>query len=317
MGSGGLGTTKRSAWLILYKLDAGTGGFDSVLRFSFFLEQTPILDTPLIEIENVSVFREQTHILRGVSVRIPRKRHTAVLGPNGSGKSSLLKLLTRDFYPSVEAQGHQGTVLILGESDWEVSRLRRRMGIVTPALDYEFSSGRTGRMTVTEAVASGFTATRLKEFGPRVDQAMADAIAGAIETVKMSDLSGRTLSTLSTGERRRVMIARAIVHDPDIFVLDEPTNGLDMTARALFLEILDSITKQDAMTMVLVTHHIDEIPPAMNHVIMLDQGRVTFDGPKADGLTAPRISSLFRADVHVDARRDGWYRSEMVGLSQG
>ncbi|QEF98414.1 putative ABC transporter ATP-binding protein YlmA [Stieleria maiorica] len=269
------------------------------------------MDTPLIEIDDVSVFREQTQILREVSVRIPRKRHTAVLGPNGSGKSSLLKLLTRDFYPSVEKRGHQGTVRILGESEWEVSKLRRQMGIVTPALDYEFSFGRTGRMTVSEAVASGFTATRLKEFGPSVDHTMADAIDRAIETVQMSDLRHRTLDTLSTGERRRVMIARAIVHQPKIFVLDEPTNGLDMTARAMFLEILESITMQDAMTMVLVTHHLDEIPPAMNHVVLLDCGRIAFDGPKSEGLTATRISSLFRAHVDVDARADGWYRAEM------
>lgn len=271
-----------------------------------------MLDTPLIDIQDVSVFREQTQILRDISVCIPRKRHTAVLGPNGSGKSSLLKLLTRDFYPSVEAQGHQGTVHILGESEWEVSQLRRRMGIVTPALDYEFSIGRTGRMTVTEAVASGFTATRLKEFGPTLDSSMRDAIGRAIETVKMSDLSSRALSTLSTGERRRVMIARAIVHQPDIFVLDEPTGGLDMTARETFLEILDSLTRQDRMTIVLVTHHIDEIPPMMNHLVLLDEGRVVFDGPKSDGLTGSEISALFRIDVEVTQRPTGWFRSEIV-----
>lgn len=270
------------------------------------------MDTPLIEIENVTVFREQTLILDDVSLGIPRSRHTTILGPNGSGKSSLLKLLTRDFYPSVESSGHQGSVRILGQTDWEVGHLRRRMGIVTPSLDYEFASGRTGRMTVFDAVASGYTATRLKEFGPRVDQEMSVEIDHAIETVKMSHQAGRTLATLSTGERRRVMIARAIVHRPDIFVLDEPTNGLDMTARARFLEILESITDQSSMTMVLVTHHIDEIPPAMNHVVLLDGGRVAFDGAKADGITSDQISTLFRAAVQVTARDDGWYRSEMV-----
>ena len=187
------------------------------------------------------------------------------------------------------------------------------MGIVTPSLDYEFSSGRTGRMTVAEAIASGFTATQLKEFGPKLDASMKHSIDRAIETVKMGDQKTQTLCTLSTGERRRVMIARAIVHQPDIFVLDEPTNGLDMTARFRFLEILDSITKQDAMTMVLVTHHIDEIPPAMNHVVLLDQGRVVFDGTKSSGIDDRRISDLFRIPVRIDSRSDGWFDSAIIG----
>jgi iron complex transport system ATP-binding protein len=269
------------------------------------------LDTTLIEIENVSVVRGETRILDGISLCIPRKRHTAILGPNGSGKSSLLKLLTRDFYPSVESQGHQGSVRILGESEWEVSRLRRRMGIVTPSLDYEFSFGRTGRMTVTEAVASGFTATRLKEFGPELSTEMNLAVDQAINTVKMCDLRHRSVCTLSTGERRRVMIARAIVHQPDIFVLDEPTSGLDMGAKAEFLRILDSITRQDSMTMVLVTHHIDEIPPEMNHLMSLNHGRVVFDGAKIDGLKTGLISELFQLPVTVQTTREGWYESRI------
>jgi iron complex transport system ATP-binding protein len=270
------------------------------------------LDNLLIEVDEVSVVREQTCILDRISLSIPRRRHTAILGPNGSGKSSLLKLLTRDFYPSVETTGHQGTVLILGQSDWEVGRLRRRMGIVSPSLDYQFSSGRTGRMTVTETIASGFTATRLKEFGPRLDTAVKRQVNHALETVDLGDRRNQTLCTLSTGERRRAMIARAIVHQPDIFVLDEPTNGLDMTARAGFLKILDSLTKQDAMTIMLVTHHIDEIPPAINHVILLDQGRVVFDGTKPDGLTGDRMSGLFRMPVKVERRRDGWFDAKAV-----
>lgn len=269
------------------------------------------MDTPLIEIEDVSVVRDQTQILDQISLCIPRGRHTAILGPNGSGKSSLLKLLTRDFYPSVESQGHQGSVKILGESEWEVSRLRRRMGIVTPTLDYQFCLGRTGRMAVDETVASGFTATRLKEFGPKIDDPMKHAIDRAIELVEMVDLRHRAVCTLSTGERRRVMIARAIAHQPDIFVLDEPTGGLDMTAKAKFLQILDSLTQQDSMTILLVTHHLDEIPPEMNHIILLDSGRIAFDGTKPDGLTNRRISDLFKLPVKVEMDRPGWYQSRV------
>jgi iron complex transport system ATP-binding protein len=270
------------------------------------------LKPPLIEIENVTVRRGQTRILDDISLVIAGQRHTAILGPNGSGKSSLLKLLTRDFYPSVESDGGQGSVRILGREDWEVLALRRQMGIVTPMLDAEFSRGRTGRMTVAQAVASGFTATRLLEFGPQLDSAQHDAVDQAIETVQLTELRDRQVATLSTGERRRTLIARAIVHQPEVFVLDEPTSGLDISAKATFLEILDALSQQTAMTLMLVTHHIDEIPPAVGHVVLLDRGRVAFDGDKQQALTNPRLSALFALPLAIGRTRCGWYECRRV-----
>ena len=269
--------------------------------------QAKQVETPLIELDGVSVDRGQTRILDRVSLQIPRHRHTCVLGPNGSGKSSLLKLLTREFYPSVEADGHQGTVRILGETNWQVNELRQRMGIVTPSLDNQFSRGRTGRMRVFDAVSSGYTATLLKDFGPQLDQQKRLAVDQAIELVGMNQFRDRTLSTLSTGERRRVMIARSMVHQPDIFVLDEPTNGLDMSAKASFLTTLDRLTRQKSMTIVLVTHHVDEIPPDIGHLILLDSGRVSFDGPSCEGLTSERISRQFGIPVEVRRQENRWY----------
>ncbi len=274
------------------------------------------METNLITINDVTVRREQTIILDRLSLSIPRSRHTVILGPNGSGKSSLLKLLTRDFYPSFEPDGHQGTVEILGQTDWQVHHLRRRMGIVTPMLDAEFGRGRTGRMTVSEAVASGFTATRLKEFGPEIDDRMRVQIQRAACDAGIGELSERCVATLSTGERRRTMIARAIVHQPDIFVLDEPTSGLDLAAKAEFLRVIDGLSRASEMTLMLVTHHIDEIPPAVNHVVLLDRGGIAFEGPKDVALSDERISKLFGVPVTIRRDGDGWYdarlRSETV-----
>lgn len=265
------------------------------------------METNLITIDNVTVSREQTVILDRLSLKIPRFQHTAILGPNGSGKSSLLKLLTRDFYPSFAAGGHHGTVEILGQSEWHVHQLRRRMGIVTPMLDAEFGQGRTGRMTVTDAVASGYTATRLKEFGPEIDPPMQRRIMWAIERAGIVDLAERRVATLSTGERRRTMIARAIVHQPVVFVLDEPTSGLDMAAKAAFLRVIEQFSRETEMTLMLVTHHIDEIPPSVDRVVLLDRGRVVFEGPKRDALTDQRISALFGVPVTIRRRANGWY----------
>ncbi|KAA5545365.1 ATP-binding cassette domain-containing protein [Roseiconus nitratireducens] len=267
------------------------------------------METPLIEMRDVSVVRDGTRILDRISLAIPRMRHTAVLGPNGAGKSSLLKVLMRHFYPSVDSGGQQGTVRILGESAWEVARLRRRMGVVSAQLDLEFSEGRAGRMTVLEAVASGYTATQLKEFGPRLTAAMQREIDRAVELVGMTHLRDRQLATLSTGERRRTLIARAIVHQPDIFVLDEPTVGLDMAAQATFLEILDSLSRHPSITLVLVTHHLEEIPPGIEHVILLDRGKVAFDGAKQEGLTEGRMSELYQTPVRLTRLPSGWYEA--------
>lgn len=269
------------------------------------------METELLKISGVTVRREQTIILNDLSLTIPCGRHTAVLGPNGSGKSSLLKLLTRDFYPSIHADGTQGDVLILGESEWEVQQLRRRMGVVTPVLDSEFGQGRTGQMTVRQAIASGFTATRLHRFGPQLDEPMQAQIDQAMSRVKMCDYEHRKVMTLSTGERRRTLIARAIVHQPEIFVLDEPTSGLDIAAKAEFTDILSDLVDQDAMTILLVTHHVDEIPPAMQHVVLLDQGQVVFDGAKQEALTDARLSQLFSANVSTERRPTGWYQASV------
>lgn len=251
--------------------------------------------------------RQQTRILDRVSLSIPRFQDTAILGPNGSGKSSLMKLLMRHFYPSVESDGQQGTVKILGKTQWEVSKLRRRMGMVTPLLDHEFSRDRAGRMTVTEAVASGFTATQLREYGPQITSELLEPIERAMETVDMMEMRDRYLHTLSTGERRRVMIARALVHQPDVFVLDEPTNGLDIAARHGFLRLIDQIAADASSTLLLVTHHVDEIPPSVSQVILLDRGKIVYNGPKEKGLTSERLGDLFGITMQVQRDPTGRY----------
>ncbi len=265
------------------------------------------LSDNLLEIDGVSVERNANRILDRISLRIPRGRHTVILGPNGSGKTSLLKLLLRGFYPSVEDDGHQGIVRILGRDDWQVAELRRRMGIVSSTLDHAFTWGRTGNMTVDEAVASGFTATELPEFGRPLTDDVRAAITQALHRVGESHLVGRRVSTLSTGERRRVLIARALVHEPEILVLDEPTSGLDIAASDWFLKSLRSTLAGSRVTLVLVTHHIDEIIPEIRDVVLLDRGRVVASGAKEEILTRERLSKLFQIEIGLRETDDGFY----------
>lgn len=270
-------------------------------------------DSLLLEIDRVSVIRGTTRILDRISLTIPRGRNTAVLGPNGSGKSSLMKLLMRHFYPSIDSDGTQGEIRILGQEQWEVSKLRRQMGMVNAVLDLEFSQGRTGRMTVLDAVASGATSTQLVRFGPTVNQQLRARIERVLATVGMADQVDRQVGILSTGQRRRVMIARALVHAPALFVLDEPTTGLDMASQAVFLQLIDSIARQPNTTMLLVTHHVEEIPPSIDHVILLDQGRVVYDGPKIGALTQPLLTDLYGCPIDITRHASGWYSASADG----
>lgn len=257
----------------------------------------------LLELDDVSVRRGDVPLLAGVSLVIPRGRHTVVLGPNGAGKTSLVRLLDRQLYPSVNDDGTQGRVRILGRDAWDVAVLRRRMGIVSAGLDREFSGGQTGRMTALEAVASGFTATELAAWGLPITPEVRDAAAAALGRVAAAALAPRHVETLSTGERRRVLIARALVHAPEILILDEPTTGLDIAARHTFLGILAGLCRVPGLTVVLVTHHLEEVVPEIAHAVLLAAGRVVFDGPAEQGLAPGRLSALF--GTPLDIVRDG------------
>lgn len=269
-------------------------------------------NAPLLELNRVSVTREANPILKNISLVIPHGQHSVILGPNGAGKTSLLKLLLKQFYPSVGDQGEQGTVKILGRSDWELFELRRHMGVISSTLDYSFSMGRTGRMSALEAVTSGYTGTELPEFGLTITDEIAKQAREALRRVEAEELIERRLETLSTGERRRVLIARALVHNPSILVLDEPTTGLDLAARHAFLEILSNLGSQPGLTLALVTHHVEEIVPEIDHVLLLGGGQIVFEGTKKEALTNDRLSTLFGIPIQVIQTERGLYSASVA-----
>ena len=202
----------------------GRERFDKLSRVT---DDSPRL---LLDERDVSVVRDGRLLLDRVSLQVAAGCHTAVLGPNGSGKSTLLRLLTREWYPTAVG-GPPGRIEIFGATKWPVQELRKQIGIVAADLDRTFSRGRSSRMTARDAVASGFTAVELAAYGPTRTEEVEHAIDDALASVAATPLADRTLATLSTGERRRVLIARALVHRPRLLVLDEPTAGLDIAAR--------------------------------------------------------------------------------------
>jgi iron complex transport system ATP-binding protein len=263
-------------------------------------------DEPLLELNHASVVLGGTRVLDDLTLTIRAGEHAAILGPNGAGKSTFIKLLTLQQYPAVDPDASASPIRVFGQERWDVFELRSKLGIVSADLHDRFVHGNSnGVITGLEAVLSGFFASQGVFAHQRVSDAMRRQAADALERVDAGRLAAATLDTMSTGEARRVLIARALVHQPRALVLDEPTRGLDLVAQHHFMERVRAIAQQGT-TLLLVTHHVEEIVPEIARVILLRRGRVACDGPKADVLTAPHLSAAFGAPLAV-RQADGYF----------
>jgi len=258
----------------------------------------------LIEIDNVSLHRNRVLILDQLSISIALGQHTVILGPNGSGKTSLLKLLMRFFYPSVVNES-TGRIEILGQTEWNVWELRQQLGYINMEIDFHFSHGRSGRLTAEEVVLTGFSSVELEVEESKLSDEMRMAAKDALRRCQVEHLSDRCIAHVSTGERRRILLARAIVHRPRALVLDEPTSGLDIGARHILLQQLQEIA-ESGTTLVLVTHHLEEILPIIQHVVLLDSGKVSYQGDRKLGLDEETLSKLFRIPFQLHHNANGY-----------
>ena len=254
----------------------------------------------ILEIENATVFRGTTRVFDGLSLHIERHQNTAILGPNGAGKTTLLRLVTRDLYPVVRPGSY---VRVLGKQRWNVFELRSQLGVVSPELQTSFQR----RIGATEVVLSGFFSSIGLHPHQRVGKEQLHRARRAIETLRVGHLGERLFSTLSIGEQRRFLLARALVHEPHTLILDEPTAGLDM--RGAF-ELLQSLRRlaQGGTTLILVTHHLREILPEVEWVVLLKHGRVWAHGEKREILTAANLSQVFEVSLEL-VERDGYYQA--------
>ena len=258
----------------------------------------------ILDLENASVVLGETRVLDSLTLSIGVGEHTAILGPNGAGKSTLMKLLTLQLYP-VAASNGLPPIRVFGQERWNVFELRSQLGIISPDLHDRLVNGNVaGRISARDAVLSGYFASQGLFANHRVTDAMRASASAALELMGVAHLADATLDRVSTGEARRVLIARALVHEPKALVLDEPTRGLDLVARHEFMERVRDIARR-GVTILLVTHHVEEVIPEIDRVILLRHGRVAFDGPKRAGLTAPRLGEVFGSRLTVD-ESDGY-----------
>lgn len=254
----------------------------------------------LIHFENVFVRRGERLALDGFNLEVNAGEHVAVLGPNGSGKSTFIKTITRECYPLLKPETR---LEIMGQGSWNIFELRSHIGLVSNDLMAQCTRDITGR----ELVLSGFFGSIGVWPNHHIEPGMEEAVKAAMARLEVEHLANRWLDELSSGEARRLLIARALIHNPDTLLLDEPTTSLDLTALhevRRFMRLL----AQEGVGLVLVTHHLDDIIPEIDRVVLIKNGKVFADGPKQEVLTSERLTSMFRVPVDV-IQRDGFYHA--------
>ena len=260
---------------------------------------------PIIAVTDLTIYREQKLILQQVTWTVHRGEHWVILGANGSGKTSLLSALTGYLMPS------QGQIQVLGkifgESDWR--DLRKSIGLVSSSVVKMVEPEETG----LDIVASGREATVNSWKISATDQRRARVIMKQIDSLSLAD---RPWSVLSQGERQRLLIGRALMAKPQLLILDEPSAGLDPIAREHFLGFIQQLTRQKgAPSLVLVTHHVEEIMPGFSHLLLLKDGAVLNQGKINDTLRSDLLSQTFRAPVCIKRAEDR-YNLRLLKRSQ-
>ncbi len=259
-------------------------------------------DSPsLLEMKNVTVVRCGRKILDSLSLSIEQGENVAIIGPNGSGKSSLIKTFTKEYYPLTAADGL--VLRIMGKGNWNVFELKKLLGIISGDLQQTYCR----EVSVLDVVLSGFFSSIGIYYNHKVTPEMEVKAREVLEFLEISHLADRIMSELSSGEARRVLIGRALVHDPEALILDEPANSLDLKALHSFRECVRKIAGSKK-SVILVTHNLEDVIPEINRVVLIKEGKILRDGKKEEILTNANLSELFSLPVEV-LEKKGYYQA--------
>jgi len=255
---------------------------------------TPVL----LDFRKLRVMRGQKVALDDFSLRVGADEHVAILGPNGCGKSTLIKTITRECYPVAL---DESSMAILGQDTWDVFSLRSLLGIVSNDLMLSCTGNDCGR----DVVLSGFFSSTAIYPNHTVDPRHLEMAEAALAELKIAHLADRPVSEMSSGEARRVLIARALVHKPKALLFDEPCNSLDLAAQQSLRQTMSALA-HSGTAIILVTHELADIVPEIQRVVLMNRGRIVADGAKEEILQVEHLTKLFGVSVEM-ARRDGHY----------
>jgi len=256
------------------------------------------MEPALVDLKNIRVIRGDNVALDDFSLRINAGEHVAILGPNGCGKSTLIKTITRECYPVIR---DGSSVTILGQSRWNIFELRSVLGIVSNDLMQDVTGETSGR----EVVLSGFfSSTRIFDH-QTVESGQRDRADAVLARLGIPHLADRPVAEMSSGEAKRILVARALVHDPQTLLFDEPSNSLDVFAQHGLRETMRELA-QSGIGIVLVTHHLSDVIPEIDRVVLMRSGKIQADGRKTDLLNPQELTRVFGIPVDI-TRRDGYY----------
>ena len=258
-----------------------------------------------LELRNVSVVRDGRYILKSVDLDIMKGENVAVIGPNGSGKTTLIKLLRGDIHPYYD-EDSPASMRIFGMERWNLFDVRSRMGVVSMDLQNMFRSD----TKVYEVICSGFFNSLDVFRNHTVTEEMVSKVHSCALMMGIDDLLTREIENLSLGEMRRALIARAMVTDPDLLVLDEPMTGLDIVMKSKFRAMFDILIEK-GVSIVMITHELTDIPTSVRRIVMIRDGEVFADGPKEELLTDTLVSDLYGEPIKVESNQ-GIYRMHLV-----
>lgn len=259
-----------------------------------YLKKEIVMDS-IIDFQNVDLRYEDEYVLKNISLNIQEGEHTVILGANGSGKSTLIKLINCELYPSYKNEPFKRE--ILGHERWVVSQLRQQIGVVTNDLHSRFSFD-AGYLSGFETVLSGFYGTiGLFDHLDHTPEQTQSALR-AMERLGILHLQHKRVDQMSTGELRKCIVARALVHPIKAILLDEPTVGLDIKAQLDFIEMMRSLARSGT-TVILVTHHIEEVFEEIEHAILLHAGGIHVSGETSAVLSGANLSVIFNTQLEV------------------
>lgn len=255
----------------------------------------------IINFENIYVNYGMTTVLENINLKINNGENWVILGANGSGKSTLMKLFSHDLYPNTKYPFKKE---LFGKDRWDIFELKKNLGVITNDLQNQFLNyGKN--TTALDVILSGFYSSlgifRHHEFTEK----QIDAAFDILNFLEIEHLKNKKISEMSTGEQRRCIIGRSLIHNPKAFILDEPTTGLDIKAQNNFLKLLQKLSKN--VPVILITHSIEEIFPDVTHVALIYNKTIYKQGEKSDILTSENLSKVFEADIELKKANDRYF----------
>lgn len=238
-------------------------------------------------------------VLENINLKINTNENWAVLGANGSGKSTLIKLFSNDLFPNTQFPFEKK---LFGRERWDIFELKKNLGIITSNL-HNLIESRGAFLTAYEVVLSGFFSS-IGVFEDFTKEQHEKALE-VLEFLEILEIKDKKVNQMSTGELRRCVIGRALIHNPKAFILDEPTVGLDIKAQSNFLELLRKLSKKASI--ILVTHHIEEIFPEITHVALMYNKTIFKQGKKGEILTSENLSEIFEINIDLQQENNRYY----------